>query len=212
MKSFSSAAMDEIQAGTAIVGGAVEIGSDPVIRLWSGYGPLTFDSRTFDPIGDRGIAQLSGGMIGGTAQNVTLSLSGIEPEVLALLDAAEVQRAPVILWRLIFSGDQQTLLDYHVYTRGRLDKLDVAEMIGGTATISCNVESAARALGRKGGRVRSDADQRLVKANDGFFKNVAFAAEKTLYWGGKKPANAGAALAAPAAGQPVWNGRYMVRP
>jgi hypothetical protein len=85
-------------------------------------------------------------------------------------------------------------------------------MIGGTATISCNVESAARALGRKGGRVRSDADQRLVKANDGFFKNVAFAAEKTLYWGGKKPANAGAALAAPAAGQPVWNGRYMVRP
>lgn len=42
--------------------------------------------------------------------------------------------------------------------------------------------------------MRSDADQRLIKANDGFFKNVAFAGEKTLYWGGRKPATAASAI------------------
>ena len=42
--------------------------------------------------------------------------------------------------------------------------------------------------------MRSDADQRLIDASDGFFKNVSFAGEKTLYWGGRKPTRAGTAV------------------
>lgn len=194
MKSFNDAAMAEIEAGTAIVSGAVEVLSDPPIRVWGGYGELTLDGQTYEPIGDRGLAQVDTGTLGATAQNVTLTLSGIEPEVLALLDSDEVRRASVAVWRLIFAGDGRTFLDGRVFRRGRLDQLQVASTIGGAATISALVESAARGLGRRGGRLRSDADQRLVKANDGFFRNVSFAAEKQLYWGGKKPATAGAAL------------------
>lgn len=33
-----------------------------------------------------------------------------------------------------------------------------------------------------------------MKANDGFFRNVAYAGEKMLYWGGRKPANAASAV------------------
>ena len=52
----------------------------------------------------------------------------------------------------------------------------------------------AKGLGRKGGRMRTDADQRLIDPDDGFFKNVAYAGAKTLYWGGQRPATAGSAL------------------
>jgi hypothetical protein len=68
------------------------------------------------------------------------------------------------------------------------------EVIGGAA-IKVAVESAARGLGRSGGRMRSDSDQRLINATDGYFKNTAYAPEKMLYWGGKRPAASAASWA-----------------
>lgn len=201
MKIFSPAAMAEIRKGTAIVSGAVEILCRDPIRLWGGYGRLPIEGETYEPIADRALAQVSGQALGGAAQNVNLTLSGIEPEALELLDAEEVKRAPATLRRLIFSGDGKRMLDQHVFTRGRLDPLTVRDVIGGAASIATSIESAARGLGRRGGRMRTDADQRLIKSDDGFFKNVSFAAGKVLYWGGQKPATAAQATGAiPASG------------
>jgi hypothetical protein len=198
VKSFSDAAMAEIVAGTALAGGAVEILSDPPVRVWTGYGtlPLTIAGTVtnFTGVGDHGLAQVSGSALGGSEQSVTLSLSNIDPALIALFDASEVKDAPTTLWRLIFKGDAKTLLDYHIYQRGRLDQIPVNEVVGGTATISALLETAARGLGRQGGRMRTDADQRLIAANDGFFKNVSYAGQKTLYWGGKPPSTAAGAL------------------
>lgn len=194
MKSYSDAAMAEIIAGTAITSGAVEILCDPPVRVWGGYGTLTIDGEPYLGIGDRGIAQVSSSSIGKADQNITLTLSGIEPDTLELYDATEVADAPVTLWRLIFKGDGKTFLDAEVFTRGRLDELPGEEEIGGPATINAMIETAARGLGRRGGRMRTDADQRLVNPTDGFFKHVSYAGEKTLYWGGMKPATAAGAL------------------
>jgi hypothetical protein len=198
MKSISAAAKQALADGTAIVAGAVkiEIPGGAVLRLWGGHGPLNLpgEAAPFEPMADRALVQVAGGALGGAAQAITLSLSGIDPEALVVDDSATAQGAPTTLWRLIFAGDGNTLLGAHVWARGRLDQVMREDEIGGTATISAMLETAARGLGRRGGRMRSDADQRLIKANDGFFKNVSFAAEKTLYWGGRKPAIAGVAV------------------
>ena len=196
MKSIADAAIKALADGTAIVVGAVKIEGATTIRLWGGNGPINLpgEAEPFLPVGDRSLVQVAGGALGGAAQSITLSLSGIDPETLEVDDSDEVQAAPTTLWRLIFSGDGLTLLDAHVWQRGRLDQVVREDEIGGTATISATLETAARSLGRNGARMRSDADQRLVKANDGFFRNVSFAGEKTLYWGGRKPANAASAL------------------
>lgn len=194
MKTLSPAALAALEAGNAIVSGAVEIACTPPVRVWGGYHPITFDGRTFDPIGDRGLAQVMGGALGDAAQNITLTLSGIDPETLALLDASEIKSAPAVLWRLIFDQTGNTLLDVDVWARGQLDTLPTEEEIGGTAAIIAQLETAAKGLGRRGSRMRSDADQRLIDPSDGFFKNVSYAGEKTLYWGGRRPARAGSAL------------------
>jgi hypothetical protein len=165
------------------------------IRLWGGYGdadlPSDEGTSTFKGIGDRGLIQSSSGAIGGTAQNTTLGLSGIEAAALDVLEPNEVKEASVVVRRLIYDSAGKTLLGAYVYSRGRLDELKTSEVIGGSAAIQVSVEGAARGLGRRGGRLRSDADQRLVGSSDGFFRNVSFAAQKTLYWGGKKPAKFG---------------------
>jgi hypothetical protein len=163
---------------------------DP-IRLWGGYGDLDLPSdagtSTYHGIGDRSLGQQISAAIGGSAQNLTLTLSGIEPAALALLDPSEVKGASAVVRILFFDSAGKTLLGAYVYTRGRVDELKTSEVVGGAASIQLAIEGAARGLGRKGARLRSDADQRLVSSTDGFYRVVSAAPKKTLYWGGKKP-------------------------
>lgn len=198
MKTIDTDAMTAIEAGEALVTGAVQITPrDPLldpIRLWGGYGVIQIDGEDYLPLGDKGFAQQNSGAIGGVAQGLTLGVSGIEAAALDLLDADEVKQGSVILYRLIFASDGTELLDAHLFDRGHVDKVDTVETVGGTATINVAIESAARGLGRDGARQRSDSDQRLINATDGYFKFTAYAAEKALYWGGKRPSRAGSAL------------------
>jgi hypothetical protein len=161
------------------------------IRLWGGFGPIEIDGDTYQPLGDRGLAQQTSGALGGVANGLTLSLSGIEPDALELLNADEIKGASVVIHRLIFASDGKTLLGSEVWDRGRVDTVDTDEEIGGQATINVAVESAARGLGHSGARQRADSDQRLINPNDGYFKSTAYAGEKELYWGGKRPVRTG---------------------
>jgi len=194
VKTISTAAMAAIEAGEAIVTGAAKItprdGGMPIL-LWGGYGTVTLDGDTYQGVGDRGIAQQTSGAIGGVAEGLTLGVSGIEAAALELLDADEVKGATVVLRRMIFAGDGKTLLDYAVWDRGRGDAISSDERIGGEAAITLAVESEARGLGRAGARQRADSDQRLISETDGYFKNTAYAGQKDLYWGGKKPTTFG---------------------
>ncbi len=195
MKTIATDAMTAITAGEAIVTGAVKITPrDPLldpIFVWGGYGVITIDGDDYLPLGDRGLAQQTAGALGGVAQGMTLALSGVESAALALLDADEVKGASVVVYRLIFASDGKTLLDNHVFDRGRGDTIETDESVGGPSTINFAVESTARGLGRSGARMRADFDQRLINPDDGYFKATAYAAEKMLYWGGKKPARTG---------------------
>jgi hypothetical protein len=181
-----------VEQGTYVAGQG-----DP-IRLWGGYGDLDLPSdagtSTFKGIGDRSLGQQISAAIGGSAQNLTLSLSGIEPAALALLDPSEVKGASAVVRLLFFDSAGKTRLGAYVYTRGRVDELRTSEIVGGPASIQLAIEGAARGLGRKGARLRSDADQRLVSSTDGFYRVVSAAPKKTLYWGGKKPSTAGSSL------------------
>ncbi|ATC34112.1 hypothetical protein CA606_18230 [Caulobacter vibrioides] len=188
MKVFSTAALEALEAGGAIVTGAVQIVTAPnPVQVWGGFGVLTLGDLVFQGIGDRGLAQVSAGALGGAAQETTLTLSGLEPAVLALLDQTAIRNAPTVIWRLLFDRNGQTLLDAKVFTRGRLDQLVSDETVGGEATLSAMIEGAARGLGRFRGRMRSAADQQLNAPGDDGFKAVSYAGTKTIYWGGKIP-------------------------
>ncbi len=194
MKQYGDEAIAAVADGSAIVAGALAIYCDPPVYLWSGYGSTVIDGDTYLGIGDRAIGQVTGGAIGGAEQNVTIQLSGVEPDALALLDAAELNSAPAKLYRMLYDGSGTRRLDCRVFKRGRVDAVTVEEIIGSTATVTVSIESAARGLGRSGHRQRSDADQRLIDANDGFFKHVSYAATKVIYFGGK-PSSAAATVA-----------------
>lgn len=198
MKTWSTAAANALAAGNAVVSGAVKIVATSPARVWGGIGDVSLNdgggAETYTGIGDRGVAQLSSGQAGSSELGASLKLSGVDGSIMPLITAAGVRGAPVVIWRLIYDSTAVNLLDAQVFLRGKVDLLTVDDIAGGEATITLAIEGAARGLGRRRGRIASDADQRLVSATDGGFKRISYAGQKMLYWGGKKGATAASAL------------------
>lgn len=194
MKLFSDAAKAALESGRTVVHGAVEIAQTDgsTFAGWGGDGVLTIGDTEFVGLGDAALAQVSAGALGDAAQNVSLSLSGVQPDVAARVQLGLLRRAATVVRRLIWDGSGTQLLDQHVFSRGRIDTASAEETPGGTATITAEVESAAKSLGRAGGRMRTDADQRLIDPMDVGFGKVSYAGQVQLFWGGKPPASASA--------------------
>lgn len=195
MKTFSAEAAAALDKGEAIVSGAVVLSTSPdPLRIWGGHGSLVIDGQAFVGVGARGLVSASGGALGGQEQGAELTLSGVDPDVVPSLGLASLRGVPVVLYRLIFNGSGSTLLQASVYLRGRVDRASVEETPGGASTIKVGIEGAARGLGRRSERMRSDADQRLIRSTDTSMKRIAYAGEKVIHWGGKPPARGGTAV------------------
>lgn len=194
MKPYSDEFIADLRAGGVIDIGAVAVYCDPPVFVWGGYGQIILDGDTYEGVGDKGLVTVTGGSLGGAAQNLELSLSGIDPETLAVFNVTSLRDVPVKVWRLGFDASGTKLRDASVFSRGRLDQIPRDDAADGTATLRAIVETAALGLGRASARRRSDADQRLVKSDDGSLKAVSYAGNKTLYWGGVPPAKASHAL------------------
>lgn len=201
MKTFSAEALAALASGNVIVTGAVRFGLAAPVGFWGGYGTLAIGADSFTGLGDRGLAALSSGTLGGSEQGAVLTLSGVDPNVAADLDLLEVRGVTAVLYRLLFNGSGSTLLHAGVFLRGRVDSAALEETPAGTSTLRIGIEGSARGLGRRSERMRSDADQRLISATDGGLRRVSFAGQKDVYWGGQPPTRAGAAFGGSGPGQ-----------
>lgn len=195
MKSFSAEALAALASGDNIVHGAVRIGVAPnALRFWGGVGVQVIDGEAFLGVGHSALVSASAGALGGGEAGAELRLSGVDSDVVSGLDIRSLRNRPVVLWRLIYDGAGARLLHAAVFLRGRIDRANSEDVPGGTSTIVLGVEAAVRGLGRRSERMRSDADQRLISPTDGGLRRIAYAGEKSIYWGGKPPQRSGAAF------------------
>lgn len=195
MRPLAEEALEALEDGTALVSAAFWIDMPEPLRIWGGEGELDLDGETFLGVASNGLVEVGGQSVGGQEQGAVLTLSGVDPEQFSLVDLDAARGAPCVIYRLIFNATGSTLLDGSAWMRGRIDRLPLEEVPGGQSVLRAHVESAARGLGRRRGRMRTHADQQLVSATDRSFSRVAWAAQKTLNWGGKPSAAAGAVLA-----------------
>jgi hypothetical protein len=89
------------------------------------------------------------------------SLSGVDPDALALLDAAGLNQAPAKLYRLVFAGDGRRC-SMPAWSSAASSTTCCAGRAGREGDVQISIENAARGLGRSGKRMRTDADQRLI--------------------------------------------------
>jgi hypothetical protein len=194
MRTISGAAQAALVSGEVIEAGAFAVMTASPVGYWGGDGDLVIDGVTHVGLGDRFMLLETGGSLGGEEQGAEVTLSGVDADVEVLRALSGLRNAPVVCRRLIFNGTGSTLLEAEVRIRGRVDQLPGEEAPGGESVLRLKIEGAARGAGRRGGRMRTDADQRLVNGLDGGFRRISHAGEVTLYWGGKPPERATTAM------------------
>lgn len=194
MKELSDEAIAAIGDHRIVRAAAAVFSFGETFRYWSGYGPIEIDSNAYEGIGAVALITPIAQELGGAAEGVTIELSDLDPAIAQGIEAQDYHQKPCVLTELFFNHARTTILGSATLVRGKVDTIVTRDIVGGPSTVRIAIEGPRRDMSRRGARVRSDADQRLLGGStDGGLKHVSVAGRKTLYWG-KRPATAAAAL------------------
>ncbi len=189
-RSISTAAIDAIAAGACIVSGALRIMTPAPQCIWGGFWDLSFDGYTYTGLGEPELARGPSFAIGASEIGMTIAVSSLHPELVPAVLEQDMRGAAVVQHRLFFDQHGTTLLHAEPWFRGKVDNVPVSDVPGGAGTIRFKLEGVLRGLGRSGGRLTADQDQRLVDADDGSHRYVSTSGELVLYHGSGAPLRA----------------------
>lgn len=189
MRAFNAGTLALLESGQVATRGLLLFDfPSGLYGFWDGAGTFTYAGVTYV-----GAGQLVGldaiGMVGDlSAPSITLTLTAIpdtdlSPDVLATIEDEDYHQRPATLSRAYIDPDTRDLISVERVFRGYVDQMVHEYTIGGTATLTCTVESRARDNTRKGWRIRSDADQKRIDANDGGMRHATIAGSQVIYWG-----------------------------
>lgn len=156
--------------------------SSGYVRVWTGYGDLTWDGNTYSGVGDLGNI----GNIEETAEiaakGTNFSLSGIPSSLIALALADAYQGRSAQLWIGALDTSGAIIVDPYQIFSGRMDVIEIQDG-GDTSSISLSAESRLIDLNRSRERRYTDEDQRIDYPTDEGLKFIAALQNKVLLWG-----------------------------
>jgi len=160
---------------------AIEIVFDSgAARLWTGYGDLVFDNKTF--VGGGNLLNVS--EVEETseieAKGLTLTLSGVPSELIALTLNEPYQNRLMRLYVGAIKPDGS--IEHYQLFAGRLDVMNILEE-GETATITVTVENRLIDLNRPRIRRYTSEDQKAIFVGDLGFDYVNELQNKQIEWG-----------------------------
>jgi hypothetical protein len=150
--------------------------------IWSGPGDLVWDAQTFTGVGSLGSI---GTITEGTeinADGTTVTLSGIDPVLLAECLTDIQPGAPASIWLGFVTPARVLIGTPYLQFNGCVD---VPTVVPGTDTISITLSLESRLLdmGRASCRRYTSADQRLYYPTDSAFGWVEMLNDVALIWG-----------------------------
>lgn len=189
MKQLPPEAVAQLEGREPIIGGAarLRLADDDRRCFFSGVGTIDIEGDTFKGVANRALITPISSRIGGASDSVVVTLSHLDPDVAASVESVNYYQKPMTIWRIIFAPDTFTVLGTPAFLRGRLDHVVVREVVGGLAALDFHIEGPRKDMDRAGGRIRSNADQRVLGGDlDAGLKWVSTVARKTLRWGQKQ--------------------------
>ncbi len=156
--------------------------------FFSGQGELQWSGITFYGAGTLFEISTIGGAADGSAVPLAIKLngdvrSGLTATVLAQIESVQYRNAPVTIYRRYMHPETYAELSTEAVYRGRIDTIKHKISEGGECSLEVAVESRMIDFSRSGHRMRTDADQRLIDANDGSLSHVQTTAEQKIEWG-----------------------------
>lgn len=192
-KSFDSATQAQLDAGQSVDRYVVRFEFDEGdFGFWGGIGVFTYDDGDgdLDYIGAGGLITAEEFVEGVTGEAIplVLMLSGIpnselSPDVLAEVENYTYHQRPVRISTAYFDADDGTLQSVELERIYFVDRIIHQHTVGGEAVLRVECESKARDNFKSGTRMRTDADQRLIDADDGGLRYTIEAATVPIAWG-----------------------------
>lgn len=158
------------------------------VRVWSGYGTLTWSGRDFSGVATLGRVSEIEETSDVSAKGLTLSLVGIPSDILSLSFSENYQQRAGRLWLGFLNSSSQLIADPVQIFAGRMDVMSTDDG-GETGTLKLTLENNLIDLGRPRERRYTDIDQQMDYPGDLGLKYVAGLQDKTIYWGRPLPAS-----------------------
>lgn len=154
---------------------------DPAVRLWTGYGNITIDSKTYVGAGQLGGISSIGESNKVEAKGITLSLSGIPSNLMTSALYETYQNRDCTIYFGCLVNGQLTVTPYEIFT-GLMDTMNITQS-GDTSNITLNVESSLINLKRTRISRFTDEDQQNLHTGDVSLRYVADLQNKEILWG-----------------------------
>lgn len=153
-----------------------------ILRLWTGLGPIDWDGHTWAGAGDLVAISPIEETNTVTASGVTVSLSGVGTDQVALAIDEARQGAPGHIW-LALLDDAGQIIPNPIYLFG--GQLDVPQIddTGDTCRISITYESQLIDLQRPRVRRYTHEDQQITHPGDRGFEFVTTIQTREVQWG-----------------------------
>ena len=153
------------------------------VRVWSGYGTITWGGYTW--VGGGQLMAL--GQVEETkaleAMSLTLSLSGVPSSIVSVAYSDFSQGRPVIVWLGLMTIETGAIIaDPAQIFAGRMDTISDQDE-GQTATISVTAESNLADLDRLRVRYFTDQDQKRLFPSDASLRFVPAIQDTPIFWG-----------------------------
>ena len=152
------------------------------VRLWNGYRDLVYDGNTFSPSGTFGAVSNVDEAVDLAAKGVSLTLSGIPSDVLALALTDNYQGRAIRIWLGVMDTSGALVADPTLIFGGRMDTMALADS-GELGAITITCESHLIDLNRSRERRYTLEDQKIDFPSDLGFEFVAGLQDKQIMWG-----------------------------
>jgi hypothetical protein len=160
--------------------------------FWDDLGNVDVDGLTYYGVGALGDAATASNIAATSDMSVSplvLTLSGLPPEVAALVRGSTVGQRPISLSFGIFDVDSRAVIGSLVKMfDGFVDDIEIkTPKSGGASMITLTCESIGREMTIRSTDVRAHESQQARQSGDDFFKYTEGTPEQTIYFGRKGP-------------------------
>jgi hypothetical protein len=155
---------------------------DGTVYVWSGLGPIDWNGQTWTGIGSLGSVSTIEEGANVQARGATLTLSGLDPAILAKVMTQYKVTAPVTIWLGLRDTSGALIPDPIISFRGRMDQPTLT-VNGPSASLNINCENRLIDMNVSVESRYNDQDQKRTYPDDRGFEFVESLQNVVLWWG-----------------------------
>lgn len=167
----------------------MRLSTDPVVRVWTGIGDIVIGAETFSGVGLMQEVPAIQSVVNGTAQRIDVSISGVDAEVIELIDqdADGIRFSQVEIGMIFMDDDWQPLSDSLWIWDGEADFVSTDSAsnpdFNRYRTVTLSIGSLLTGRRRPKLNYFTKVQQRSRSADDAFCDLVSrYSAERAIKW------------------------------